>query len=40
MKSFSGYQLISDPAKEQKKPVRVREAAPAADAAAREVVLR
>lgn len=40
MKSFSGYQLISDPAKEQKKPTRVREAAPAADAAARQVVLR
>ena len=40
MKSFSGYQLLSDPAKEQRKPARVREAAPVLDAGARQAVLR
>lgn len=40
MKSFNGYQLISDPAKEERKPARAREAAPPHDTVALRPALR
>jgi len=40
MKSFSGYQLIKDPAKDAKKPARVREASEPAIASAPQITVR